>query len=280
MAKERATEKSEKKKSKDKKLSADKVKKSSKSKEEKKERKAKKIAKLEEELEYKPKVEEQVTAQDVEAEDVAMDDSPVNQEEKEPTHNTPAAAEDENQEESKKSKKKKSDKKHAKKSDSEEVTESPTKSAKVEGDGEDKKDGKEERDGEDAAEKKGKSEKKKKKNKGAEPSQPHLSGLNRAARRRLQLIERQRAKIEKSLGPDRKDEVEKEVEKWTKTFDERQRRSAEKKAMKAKFALKRRVEKTQKRKELGLSKKQFDKLKLKEKKAKTGNAGNAAPVAA
>lgn len=277
MAKERATEKSEHKKSKDKKLSAqDKVKKSSKNKhkKEKKAKKAKKIAKLEEELDSKPKVEEQV-----ESEDEATNESPVNQEEEkvfrvslllmdqhrvtnwsppsqETADITPVAAGDENQKDSRQPKSEKAEK-------------SPTKNAGDKG------------DGEAATEKKDKSKKKKKK---GDPTQPHLSGLNRTARRRLVLIDRQRAKIEKRMGiepgsGERKEEVDKAVEKWTKTFDELNARSVEKKALKAKLHTKRRIDKTKKRKEMGLSKKQFDKLKRKEKGGKKGNKkDNAVPA--
>ncbi|KAI8633056.1 hypothetical protein F5Y19DRAFT_286713 [Xylariaceae sp. FL1651] len=60
------------------------------------------------------------------------------------------------------------------------------------------------------------------------------SGLNRAARRRIQLIERQRDVIKKTMGipegsQDRADEVQKALDEWTENMDNRAAIRAQKK---------------------------------------------------
>lgn len=66
---------------------------------------------------------------------------------------------------------------------------------------------------------------KKQKQKGSK-NVPAPSGLNRAARRRIKLIERQREVIRKKLGvpegsQERADEVQRELDEWTERYDEK-----------------------------------------------------------
>ncbi|RYP54400.1 hypothetical protein DL768_000817 [Monosporascus sp. mg162] len=66
---------------------------------------------------------------------------------------------------------------------------------------------------------------KKQKQKGSK-NVPAPSGLNRAARRRIKLIERQREVIQKRLGipegsQERADEVQRELDQWTERYDEK-----------------------------------------------------------
>ncbi|XXG99773.1 hypothetical protein Hte_006114 [Hypoxylon texense] len=81
----------------------------------------------------------------------------------------------------------------------------------------------------------GDEEQREKQNRGPQKTNPP-SGLNRQARRRIRMIEEQREKIQKQLGvvaggPDMAEEVQEQLDKWVRNFDDKSAMRMEKKRL-------------------------------------------------